>query len=147
VGFYSVAYATRNADATWGNQNGSYNFTGLNISSATGTVTLYANGVAGSAIAYTGTFSPAVPFTVSYQVDTTTGAISNVSIPGSSSSYVFTTSAFTDAATAYAGFGMQGGTTAQGNVDNFSVSTVPEPATVALLALGGLMMLPRRRQA
>ena len=55
---------------------------------------------------YTGTFDPAKPHRLSYNVNTLTGNISNVKLQGSTSDYsVFKSKAFTNAATAYAAVG------------------------------------------
>jgi hypothetical protein len=45
----------------------------------------------------------------------------------------------------YVGFGRF--TSAAGNVDNFALTQVPEPATMTLLALGGIALIRRRRRA
>ena len=88
-------------------------------------------------------------YSLIFDVDTSTGAISNVSLAGNP--FVFTTSAFTDSATAYAAFLASGGQNTDGAVDNFTVSSIeadviPEPASLSLLALGGLTLLARRRR-
>ncbi|MDG0994697.1 MAG: PEP-CTERM sorting domain-containing protein [Akkermansiaceae bacterium] len=44
----------------------------------------------------------------------------------------------------YVGFGRN--TTAIGSVDNFSLTVVPEPSTTALIGLGGLALILRRRK-
>ncbi len=86
--------------------------------------------------------------TLSYSVNTADGSISNVVLDGTSRSYV-TTGLFTDAATKYAGFAV-GSTTGStsGYVDNFVVSTVPEPSTLSLLAAGlvGLLAYAWRKR-
>lgn len=84
-----------------------------------------------------------------YDVDTSTGSISNVSLDGNP--FTFTTSAFSGSATAYAAFLASGGQNTDGAVDNFTVSSIeadviPEPASLSLLALGGLSLLARRRR-
>jgi hypothetical protein len=83
--------------------------TGLALDTQTGALTLVANGVNQSTIAFTGTFNTGAFNTVSYSVDTTTGGISGVSLTGSSSNYNFSTSAFTDAATQYVAMGTEAG--------------------------------------
>ena len=45
----------------------------------------------------------------------------------------------------YVGFGRH--TTTIGSVDNFSLTVVPEPGSLALMGLGGLCLLKRRRRA
>ena len=72
-----------------------------------GTLDLYLNGKVEKSVKYTGTFVQTELHRLSCDVDTTTGAISNVKLTGSSSDYsVFNTTAFTDAATAYAATGI-----------------------------------------
>ena len=58
-------------------------------------------------IAYTGKYDPTKPVTLTYTIDTAKGTISNVSLTGSTNTYAFTTTAFTNAATAFAGIGGQ----------------------------------------
>ncbi|MHB1158495.1 MAG: PEP-CTERM sorting domain-containing protein [Phycisphaerales bacterium] len=53
------------------------------------------------------------------------------------------TTTSTPADFAFVGFGVI--SNVNGTVDNFVFSSVPEPATLGLLAMGGLFMLPRRR--
>gem|GEM_PF-587217 len=86
------------------------NFTGLKLvcggsdAAANGTLVLYQNGTPSTSVKYTGTFDLKKLHRLSYDVDTSTGAISNVKLEDSSSDYsVFHTTAFTNAATAYAG--------------------------------------------
>jgi len=80
------------------------NFTGLEVST-TGGVSLIVNGSqVGSTIAFTGTWSSATASLLTYTVNTSTGAISNISLQGSTSTYGFTTTAFTAGATPYFSF-------------------------------------------
>jgi len=44
-----------------------------------------------------------------------------------------------------AGIGSSGAASLDSNFSNFSVTAAPEPASLALVALGGLLLLPRRR--
>jgi hypothetical protein len=104
-----------------------------------GNLSLIVNGsVSGSPIGFVGgTFANNVPTTVSYDVDTTTGAISNVAVQGSTADY----SAF-DSTTAFTGLGWAGLENAGGAnensafVSNFQVGAIPEPGTYAMLASG-----------
>lgn len=108
-------------------------FTGLRASTAHKTLQLFVDGVAqGDAVA--------IPFenasdgvTLSFLVNTERGTVSNVTwegflIPG------FETQAFTDAATAYVGFGVgaNGPVNSRGSVSAFEVS-VPRPESTVLL--------------
>ncbi len=97
-----------------------------------GTLFLFQNGKSGASVKYTGTFDPKTPHHLSYDVDTSTGAISNVSLQGSTSDYsVFKSTAFTDAATAFAGVAvMTSGRDTQAVVDNFKLTT-KQSGTVA----------------
>lgn len=120
--------------------------TGFRITQ-TGTLILYENGSAASTLAYpAGSFTADANtfYTLSYNIDTTTGSLSDVTFAGQT--YAFTSTAFTDAATAYAGVGLRWtGRDTQGYVDNFAINSIPEPAAIALFAIGGLMIATRRR--
>jgi hypothetical protein len=105
-----------------------------------------------SPVAFGGTFDTNAFYTLSYEVDTSTGDISDISLEGSTADYssLATDAAgqFTDSATvmaAFTGSSAAGGT--YGYVDNFTV-TVPEPSTLILTALGllGLLAWGRRRR-
>jgi len=95
-------------------------FTGLKLSE-NGTLTLYADGMAGQAAAGP-PINRSTYYNLSYDVDTASGAIFNVMLQGSTGTHGFTTSAFTDAATGYGAFVVSGGQGAQGGMDNFVVS-------------------------
>lgn len=86
-------------------------------------------------------------FNLSYNVNTATGRISSVIFGGQDFSSDFSsTTAFTGAAVNVVGFyGDAAGLSSMGYVDNFQVATVPEPASLAVLGVGGLVMLRRRR--
>jgi hypothetical protein len=101
LGFYPAAPAT-GTDTVSG-------LTGLALNTQTGALTLVENGTNGTTIAYTGSFNTGGFNTVSYSIDTTTGAISGVSLTGSTSSYTFSTTAFTDSATQYLAMGTEAG--------------------------------------
>jgi hypothetical protein len=107
----------------------------------------YVNGATvGSAIAFVGTYSPSTATTLSYDLNTTTGAISNVSFGGSTASYTFTTPAtFLSSYTASADIGGSSGA-ANGfdaQFTSFSVSEIaaaPEPSEYALFLSGALAL-------
>ena len=110
----------------------------------------------GTPVAYSGaTFNPSQFYHLSYQVNTATGGISNISLQGSAADYSSfdSTALFTDSATANAGIydsSTTGGAVNTGNVDNFKVAAaVPEPATLGLTAIGGvaLLLVSRKRKA
>ena len=114
-------------------------FTGVSFK-ADGTLAVIENGVAGatasvSALAYSTLYS------LSYDVDTTTGSLSNVVFNGSSVS--LSTTAFTSAATTYVGYATDTGS--RGGFTTFEVSSVPEPASLSILVLGGAALITRRK--
>lgn len=84
-------------------------FTGLAVDTQSGSLTLVENGTKASTISFTGSFDTGGFNTLGYSIDTTTGAISGVTLTGSTSTYDFSTSAFTDAATDYLGMGTEAG--------------------------------------
>jgi hypothetical protein len=106
-----------------GGGNGFTGFTGLALN-PNGNLTLMENGTPGASVAYVGTWTANQMHLLSYNVDTRSGAISNVVLDGQSKSY--TTTAFNTAATTRAGFyasAAVGGV--KGLVDNFAVSAGP----------------------
>jgi hypothetical protein len=117
LGFYSVPPKS--------GTNPIGHFTGLALHTHNGSLDLVENGVTRKTIAYTGAFSPTAFHTLSYAVNTTTGAISGVSLTGSTSVYSFSSTAFTNAATGYAGVGVEQGpsTDACSYIDNFIVKS------------------------
>lgn len=144
LGFYN---ATHVSGATSFPMTG---FTGL-VLGRTGDLYSMENGsYLGSSVAFGGTFNASAFYTLSYDVNTTTGSISNISLSGSTADYsVLTSLAFTDAATANLGFftsSEDGG--AYGYVDNVALSSVPEPSTVTVLATGlfGLLCYAWRKR-
>ena len=90
--------------------------------------------------------------TLSYSVDTLTGRITSISLSGSNANFSTIindmTNVFTDGATTRVGFVMADAGIATGSFDNFMVASipVPEPAALALLAIGLLGCAWRRRQ-
>jgi hypothetical protein len=97
-------------------------------------------------IAYPGAFSATSFHTLSYVINTSTGAISNVTLDGNLES--FTSTAFTAVtSSSLAGFyvSSSSGPTV-GNIDNFSLADVPEPCSLGLLWLAPLGLLIRRRR-
>ncbi len=100
VGFYSALSGEHTGLVT-------AHFTGLALQ-ADGSLQLSENGkAAGASVKYTGKYDPSQWVTLTFSIDTRSGAISHISVSGSSSTYAMTSSAFTDAATAFLGLGGQ----------------------------------------
>ncbi len=95
-----------------------------------------------------GGFSSSAFYTLSYTVNTTTGTISNVIYNGTdvSSDFAVTATGFQSTLVGFEG-NTANDPTLFGLVDNFSVSGVPEPASLSVLLIGGLGLLRRRRHA
>ncbi len=96
----------------------------------------------GTPIAFDGTFDNTAFHQLSYDIDTTTGEISNISLSGSTADYsAFSTNLFTDSATNFAGVYTSAVTANRaGAVDNFRVAelVVPEPHSMMLWLVFGL---------
>jgi hypothetical protein len=99
LGFYSALAGPHSYDAL-------ANFTGL-VLQTDGTLQLVEKGKpVGTGVKFTGKFDlQQGAVLLSYSVDTTKGTISNITLAGSSSDYTLTSTAFTDAATAFVGIG------------------------------------------
>ncbi len=140
VGFYSsVPPRVNGTEPTVG-------YSGILID-ALGNVTIYINGVAqagaGSSI-NVGALSPSTYYEISYNVDLTTGGISDFMIDGVVYAGLSTTG-FTDAGAEYVG--VFAGTGSRAWLQSLSVTTVPEPATIGMAATGlGLVLIGRRRK-
>ena len=126
-------------------------FSGLALNSD-GSLGFYNEGTETTvAPSFTG-FNPSNFYTLSYTVNTVTGAISNVFLAGNNDSAALvgqTSAGLVGAATNDVGFFGNTGDTVfhSAFVDNFEVSGVPEPSTYALLVGGavGLLVLAYRR--
>jgi len=144
LGFYS---------ATAVNVHGFTNFRGLAVNPDTGALSLLSNpalfGSSVQTLAYNGTWvKAAVYHTLSYDVNTTGGTLSNVVLDGQSYSFN-ATNIFTDTNTAF--FGIYTSSSAGGGLGHFDFAqlsgVIPEPTSLAVLAVGGLGLIARRRRA
>jgi len=128
LGFWSLQPTQSNGAAS------TTNFTGLVLNIETSTIQVYSGGaLQGSAVSVS-PISFGSLYSLSYTVDTTTGALSSVVFNGSSVSGL-TSSAFTDPATSFVGVASY--SQSRGTFDNLLVTTVPEPSAAIMLALGG----------
>lgn len=119
------------------------NFTGLTFDE-TGTLRLYSGGTYTGQSASLGALSEDVYYTLSYTVNTSTGAISGITFDGNAVSG-FSTTAFTDAATGFVG--VASGSNSRAGFDDLTVvGVVPEPASAAMVLLGctGMVLHLRR---
>jgi hypothetical protein len=145
LGFWTTMIAREDAAHSYLNEGGFNNtFVGLVVNEQNDTISLYANGaLQGSAVNLGFDLVENLFVDFTYDVDTTTGDISNVSVAGNVIPD-FSTSVFTTSATSVAGF--LTGSGSRGSFSNFTVSVVPEPATVGLASVAAGAMLLRRRK-
>lgn len=118
------------------------NLTGV-VLNYDGSLGLYDDGVlvSGSTVAFGGTFQRSQYYTLTYTVNTTSGAISGLSLSGSTADYTALMSAgapFTDAKTAYAGMGAASDVTTlrgSGRFRNFSLEAMPVQPVISPFGL------------
>lgn len=135
LGFFSSL-----AVASGGSSHGFNNFTGLVVDTA-GSVRLIIGGTDSGIFTTVAGFNATNFHTLSYTVDTASGAgtISSILLDGSSVSLTAATNTFTVARTVYAGFyNSSGSSSTVASFDNFQVASVPEPGNymAGLLGLG-----------
>ncbi len=136
LGFWSSQPVQSNAG------NSITNFTGITFDE-TGSMKLYSAGTYTGSSRALGALSESVFYNLSYSVNTSTGAISNIVFNGSGVS-AFSETPFTNAATGYVG--IMSGNGSRIAFDNLVVAdAVPEPSTWALLLGGGLFVAYLRR--
>jgi hypothetical protein len=96
-------------------------------------------------------FDPDSFYHLTYTVDTSTGGVSGITLSNGlgSQNYTLSTTAFTNAMTAFAAiYSNAANVGTSGNIDNFLVSTVPEPsAFMLLLGMGSTVFGWRRRRS
>lgn len=130
LGFYPVSPTP---DAT-GVTDVFFNFTGL-VLGHSGDLSLYRRGGSVDRVKYTGTFDAKAFHRLSYDVDTRSGAISNVALEGSTSDYspLCVPGIFTTAATRFAALASLGemGRDNLTYADNFLVTTISTTAAPA----------------
>gem|GEM_PF-2456484 len=133
LGFYPVAPAS---DAS-GLTDVFWNFTGLMLGGS-GDLSLYRRGALVAHVKYTGAFDAKAFHRLSYDVDTRSGAISNVSLEGSTSDYspLCLPDTFTATATRYAALASlrEIGRDNLTSADNFLVATIPSVQTAVAAA-------------
>lgn len=137
LGFYDAVQA-----ANGGILSSKTNLTGV-VLNYDGSLGLYDDGVLvpGSTVAFGGTFQRDQYYTLTYTVNTTSGAISGLSLSGSAANYTTLMSAgtpFSDAKTAYAGMGAASDSTplrGSGRFRNFSLEAIPTQPAISPFGL------------
>jgi hypothetical protein len=82
-----------------------------------------------------------------YEINTASGAISNVAFDGFAINFGVATTQFTDANTFYAGnYAGSGDGNNFGSLDNFTVNFLPEPASCGVIAIAAMSLGLRRRR-
>jgi hypothetical protein len=141
LGFYSsvpTAEYSSGADS---------NFAGLMIDSS-GNLYTDVNGTDSAPVAYNGTYTLGNLYTLTYDLNTITGLLSNISLSGSTADYsaLLTLGPVTANYAGFAVFQNNSGV----NATFFEVSTpssVPEPASIGLLLSCSMLLARRRRRA
>lgn len=126
VGFWSAMPVRAN-----GTPSSIDNFTGLIMNEVNGTLQVYSGGALNGSAVSVGTLAEGVTYTLVFDVDTATGAISGVTFDGSAVSGLAST-AFTDAATAFAGV-LSGGNSRLTLLDLLVEGFEPPPPTGTVL--------------
>lgn len=89
------------------------NFSGLKLDTNGGLALVVDGSQVGASVSFTGTFDKTLARALAFTVNTATGAVSGVTLQGSTSTYAFSTTAFTPARTPYFAFYVPSGQAAQ----------------------------------